>query len=73
MPFILVFDGLVSSLRTRTPKEVLQLLKGCGADGEGWETISGHEMHTFPIGYLTWSIGMKKCGKRWADVAAEFR
>ena len=60
VPFILVFDGLVSSLRTRTPNEVVALAKRCGADMDGWKMQSGHEMHTYPIGYVTWNIFTKE-------------
>lgn len=60
IPFVLVFDGYVSSLRTRTPGEVLSLLKKSGGDADGWSIKSGHEMHTKPIGYVTWIIGVKE-------------
>ena len=60
VPFILTYDGIISSLRTRTPEEVVALMKTCGADMDGWELKSGHEMHTYPIGYLTWNIVTKK-------------
>lgn len=60
VPFVLVFDGFVSSLRTRTPDEVLALMKDCGADMDGWNIKSGHEAHTWPIGYVTWIIGVKE-------------
>ncbi len=33
IPFVLVFDGFVSALRTRTPQEVEVLLRTCGAEG----------------------------------------
>lgn len=60
VPFILSFDGLISSLRTRTPEEVVALMKDAGMDMDEWELRSGHEMHTWPIGYLTWNIVTKK-------------
>ena len=56
LPFVLVFDGYVSSLRTRTPEEVETLLRGCGADTSEWEIQSGKEMHWWPCGYLHWII-----------------
>lgn len=60
IPFVLVFDGLVSSLRTRTPEEVEILLRTCGADVEDWEVKSGREAFMWPTGYLTWVICSKK-------------
>jgi hypothetical protein len=59
IPFVLVFDGYVSSLRTRSSEEVQDLMKACGTSADGWSVMSGHEQHTFPIGYLTWIIGTK--------------
>jgi hypothetical protein len=63
IPFVLVFDGWVSSLRTRTPKEVEALLRTCGADKDDisrWEVRSGRDMHLWPTGYLTWIVCEKK-------------
>lgn len=60
VPFIVAFDGVISSLRTRTPDEVVALAKRCGADIDDWELRGGREMHSYPIGYLTWSIFTKK-------------
>ena len=60
IPVVLVFDGIISSLRTRSPKEVQALMKKCGAEYDGWTVKSGHEQHTFPTGYLTWLIAVKK-------------
>ncbi|KAI0198529.1 hypothetical protein F4808DRAFT_435485 [Astrocystis sublimbata] len=64
VPFVLVFDGLVSSLRTRTPDEVELLLRTCGAPGDltGWEVKSGSETFLWPCGFLTWVICTKKAG-----------
>ncbi|KAM5346486.1 hypothetical protein ACJ41O_009491 [Fusarium nematophilum] len=56
LPFVLVFDGLISSLRTRTPEEVEALLRSCGADASRWEMRSGSEMHLWPCGYVNWVI-----------------
>ncbi|KAH8818991.1 hypothetical protein F5884DRAFT_892104 [Xylogone sp. PMI_703] len=60
VPFVLVFDGFISSLRTRTPEEVRQLIDNCGISSEDWVIHSGHEQHTWPTGYMTWIIGVKK-------------
>jgi hypothetical protein len=59
IPFVLVFDGYVSSLRTRSPEEVQKLMKDCGADLDGWTVKHGAEQHTWPTGYMTWLIGTK--------------
>jgi hypothetical protein len=63
VPFVVVFDGIVSSLRTRSPEEVQALMKSCGAaDGQAgaWAVKSGHERHTWPTGYLTWFIAVRE-------------
>ncbi|MCJ1252931.1 hypothetical protein MMC24_000737 [Lignoscripta atroalba] len=58
IPFVVVFDGYVSSLRTRSAEEVLAMM-GKGPGVRGWEFDSGSECHTFPIGEMTWLIGTK--------------
>ncbi|ETS77888.1 hypothetical protein PFICI_09950 [Pestalotiopsis fici W106-1] len=60
VPFVLVFDGIVSSLRTRTPEEVEILLRTCGADTSEWEIKSGRERFLWPTGYLNWIVCTKK-------------
>lgn len=60
LPFVLVFDGYISSLRTRTPAEVEALMRTCGASMEGWELRSGSEVHLWPCGSLDWIIATKK-------------
>ena len=60
VPFVLVFDGLVSSVRTRTPDEVAALLRTCGADATGWELRSGRRRFLWPCGYMSWIICTKK-------------
>lgn len=62
LPFVLVFDGWVSSLRTRTPDEVETLLRTCGAEGGtgDWVMESGRELHLWPCGYLNWIICTKR-------------
>jgi hypothetical protein len=60
IPFVLVFDGYVSSLRTRSAEEVQALMKKCEVSCDGWTVISGHEQHTWPTGYMTYVIGVKK-------------
>lgn len=60
VPFVLVFDGIISSLRTRTPEEVEVLLRTCGADTRDWEIKSGRERFLWPTGYLNWIVCTKK-------------
>ncbi|KAI1078871.1 hypothetical protein F5B20DRAFT_546495 [Whalleya microplaca] len=60
VPFVLVFDGVVSCLRTRTPDEVEVLLRTCGADTDDWTVQSGRERHLWPCGYLNWIICTKR-------------
>lgn len=61
VPAVLVFDGIISSLRTRTAEEVKQLMMDCGmADQELWTVQSGEEVHTWPIGHMSWVIGVKR-------------
>ncbi|KAG0651441.1 hypothetical protein D0Z07_1939 [Hyphodiscus hymeniophilus] len=60
IPFVLVFDGYISSLRTRSAEEVQALMKECGTSCDGWTVKNGQEQHTFPTGYMTWVIGIKE-------------
>jgi len=59
VPFVLAFDGYVSSMRTRSADEVLTLLERNGGLGKGWKVRSGREMHTWPMGYMSWIIAVK--------------
>ncbi|KAK4162850.1 hypothetical protein QBC43DRAFT_345498 [Cladorrhinum sp. PSN259] len=60
LPFVLVWDGWMSSLRTRTAEEVEALLRGCGGDGiEEWEVKSGSEGFMLG-GKVNWVVGYKK-------------
>lgn len=60
VPAVLVFDGYISSLRTRTAEEVEELMRKSGVDSTGWKIMSGREVHTWPTGYMTWVIGVKE-------------
>lgn len=60
VPAVLVLDGYVSSLRTRTASEVEALMKASGANCKGWKLISGRATHTWPTGYMTYIIAVKK-------------
>ncbi|KAK5995201.1 hypothetical protein PT974_03599 [Cladobotryum mycophilum] len=56
LPFVIVFDGFMSAMRTRTPEEVESLLRGCGADTSLWEVRSGRQMFVYPWGYMNWIV-----------------
>lgn len=63
LPFVLVFDGWMSALRTRTADEVEVLLRTCGVGaGElgGWEVRSGSVCHLPPVAYVNWIICTKR-------------
>lgn len=60
IPFVLVFDGIISSLRTRTAEEVEVLLRTCGADTSDWVIESGSERFMWPVGHLNWIICTKR-------------
>jgi hypothetical protein len=65
LPFVLMFDGWMSCLRTRTPDEVEALLRTCGAargDKEiaKWEVKSGSETFMWPVGKVNWMICVKR-------------
>lgn len=63
IPFVLVVDGYVSSMRTRSAEEVLALLDRDGSKEKalkGWKIKSGQEMHTWPVGYTNWVIGVRE-------------
>ncbi|CAD6565679.1 MAG: hypothetical protein ASARMPREDX12_006717 [Alectoria sarmentosa] len=62
VPFVLVFDGVVSSLRTRREGEVLELIRECGASTEGWRFETGREIHTWTGGTMNYFIGIKESG-----------
>nr|CDP28253.1 Putative protein of unknown function [Podospora anserina S mat+] len=63
LPAVLVFDGWMSSLRTRTVGEVKDLMGSCGL-GEGeirkWEVRSGTERFIPGVGYVNWIIVTRK-------------
>ena len=60
VPFVLVFDGVISSLRTRRETEVLGLISKCGASTEGWRFETGSEVHTRTGGTMNYFIGIKE-------------
>ena len=63
LPVVLVFDGWMSCLRTRTADEVEALLRTCGAPADEiakWELKSGSESFMWPVGNVNWVICVKK-------------
>lgn len=64
VPFVVVFDGLVSCLRTRTRGEVLRLMDEVEGVDEGWRVgwrfESGRGVHTWPGGEVSWFVGVKE-------------
>ena len=61
VPVVVVFDGLVSSLRTRKRGEILALIEEVeGWKGEGWRFESGRARHTWPCGEVSWFVGTKE-------------
>lgn len=65
IPFVLVFDGYISALRTRTPDEVEALMKSCGGRTEGWEFKSGKEIYMPPVGSVRWIVSEKISSRDW--------
>lgn len=61
IPFVFIFDGVVSCLRTRSHDEVLSLLRQYpGVDVSSWEFTSGSKFILPPCGYLHWFVGVKQ-------------
>lgn len=63
LPFVLVWDGWMSSLRTRTLDEVVHLMKNCGISAnevEKWDVTSGRMTHLPPFADINWIIATKK-------------
>ena len=68
--FVFVFDGLVSALRIRTFREIMALAgevvpsattqKVMGIRQRGWSFEYGDKVHTWPIGYINWIVGIKR-------------
>lgn len=64
VPGVIVFDGWVSCLRTRTAGEIDKLLQraAAGIEGrlDGWTFQVGREVHTWPFGKMSYFIGTKE-------------
>ena len=67
VPLVVVLDGYVSSLRTRTVEEVEDLLRQAVGEGrlkhENWKVSNGWVKHTWPISWMNWIICTKGTGQ----------
>lgn len=64
VPFVLVFDGYISCLRTRREGEIMELIRKAGG-AEGWTFETGREVHTWTGGTMQYFIGIReKPGKK---------
>lgn len=62
LPFVLVWDGWMSSVRTRTVDEVQDLMRACGADEQElkkWNVRSGRRTHLPPWADVNWIIATR--------------
>ena len=64
IPIVVALDGMISSLRTRTGEEVKamleKILREKGRDVDEWDVVWGSEWHTWPLGEMTWVVGLRK-------------
>lgn len=64
VPFVVVFDGVVSCLRTRRDGEVMALIREAVNSGkcslDGWRFETGTAMHTWPTGGMQYFVGIKE-------------
>ena len=68
VPFVVTFDGYISSIRTRSADEILALLEPKNDPDPAatshltkqWKFGDGRVMHSDPIGYMSYFIGVKK-------------
>ncbi|KAJ4424418.1 hypothetical protein N0V82_000940 [Gnomoniopsis sp. IMI 355080] len=62
LPFVLVWDGWMSALRTRTVEEITEMMANCGAEADlvkKWEVRSGRITHLPPFADVNWIIATK--------------
>lgn len=62
LPFVLVWDGWMSSVRTRTVEEIQEMMRTCGADEAEvtrWRVRSGRVTHLPPFAEINWIIATK--------------
>ena len=62
VPFVWVFDGYISCLRTRQPEEILALARQKIPEDElhKWDFKAGAGCHMWPFGWLYWFIATKR-------------
>ncbi|RKF57159.1 hypothetical protein OnM2_076051 [Erysiphe neolycopersici] len=60
LPIVILVDGWISCLRTRTSKEVLDLIEKCSAPLNDWTIISEQEQLSLGIGHMSWIVAEKK-------------
>ena len=63
VPFVLVFDGIISCLRTRRDDEVMKLIRQAG-NADGWRFETGREVHTYTGGTMQYFIGIREKGNK---------
>lgn len=59
LPAVMVWDGVVSCLRTREAHE-MRALDGEGAAAEAWAWEAGRRLHTWPLGHVNWFVGWRR-------------
>ncbi|KAL8831295.1 MAG: hypothetical protein Q9191_000951 [Dirinaria sp. TL-2023a] len=61
VPLVVVLDGLVSAVRTRSGDEIMALMRKGRMEKEmrGWRFERGRSMHTWPTGQLIYFVGVK--------------
>lgn len=60
VPFVLIFDGYVSSMRTRTPEEIMALMQvQKDLDLSSWDFGHSRKMILWPVGFLHYFAGVK--------------
>ena len=64
VPFVVVYDGIISCLRTRRDGEIMSLLreaaKAEGRSLDEWRFETGRAVHTWPTGTMQYFIGIKQ-------------
>ena len=62
VPIVVMLDGWVSAVRTRSGEEILALMKKGGMEEEmqGWRFEDGYRLHTWPTGVMRYFVGIKE-------------
>lgn len=64
VPFVIVYDGIISCLRVRRDGEIMSLLreaaKAEGRSLDEWRFETGRAMHTWPTGTMQYFIGIRQ-------------